>query len=263
MLKTNTIHRIDAFEGLAYIPEASVDLIVTDPPYSIASRSGRTFHKGVAVSTLERFGSWDVFRHPFDYEVFMNRGISEYYRVLRPGGSLYMFTAVEDNGRFIQQAVRRGFEKRNVIAAVKKNPVPSLSRKNWRNGFESCFYVVKPPASCRQKKMGGSKKRTTPKYTFNFISQQECVNVFHYALGKKATDHPTEKPLALIQRLVRVSSNPGDLVLDPFMGSGTTAVAAKMLGRAYLGFETDPRYVAMARQRLQNIVPEQDKESSQ
>lgn len=80
------------------------------------------------------------------------------------------------------------------------------------------------------------------------------MNVYQHAIQRKHTAHPTEKPLELIKRFVAVSSNPGDLVLDPFMGSGTTAVASKALGRRFVGFELSREYVRMAEQRLRETV---------
>ena len=231
-LATNKIHHIDAIEGLKRLPDASVDLIITDPPYNIASKDKSTMQRGKIVSTMQAWGAWDHF-HPFDYDILIMSVISECYRVLKPGGALYMFTAREQNGYFVRQAVTRGFVYRNQLAMVKKNPLPSFSKANYRSAFEICMYLTK-----------GKPK------LFNFVSQQECKNIFAFSNTRRLTKHPTEKPLELIKLLVRVSSNGGDLVLDPFMGSGTSAVAAKGLGREFLGFELEREYIKMANERL-------------
>ncbi len=234
-LAIDRIHRIDALEGLSRLEPKSVDLVVTDPPYNIASTSKTTVRHGKIVSTMEAWGAWDCL-HPFDHDVLIAQVISQCYRVLKPGGALYMFTAREDSGFFVRRAVERGFTYRNQVVMVKKNPLPSFAKSNYRSGFEICFYVSKGKPA-----------------TFNFISQPECVNVYAHATKHRLTDHPTEKPLGMIRRLVLVSSNEGDLVLDPFMGSGTTAVAAKQTGRHFLGFDTSPEYVAMANRRLKEL----------
>ncbi len=231
-LAINRIHRIDAIEGLKRLADNSVDLVVTDPPYNIASKNRLTMKSGRPMSTMEAWGAWDHF-HPFEYDLLIASVINECYRVLKPGGALYMFSAREDNGFFVRQAVARGFTYRNQLAMVKKNPLPSLAKSNWRSAFEVCFYVTKG-------KPGG----------FNFISQADCKNVYQYANCKLTTPHPTEKPLPFIKLIVEVNSNKGDLVLDPFMGSGTTAVAAKELDRNFIGFELSPEYILMANQRL-------------
>ena len=237
MLEVNRIYCMDAIKGLKKLPDNSVDLVVTDPPYNIASKNRTTMIKGVPISTMKVWGQWDCF-HPFDYDILIMQVISECYRVLKEGGALYMFTAREQNGYFIRQAEIRGFTFRNVLAMVKKNPLPSLSKRNWRSGVELCFYVSK-----------GKPK------TFNFVSQTDCKNFYLYANTHRKTRHPTEKPLEFITRLVEVSSNKGELVLDPFMGSGTTAVASQQLDRNYIGFDTCKEYITMARKRLKGGNP--------
>jgi site-specific DNA-methyltransferase (adenine-specific) len=232
VLEVNRIYCMDAIEGMKKLDDESVDLVVTDPPFNIAAKHKLTIQKGKLVSTMDAFGAWDHF-HPFDYDVLIMQLLGQCYRVLKTGGALYMYTAREQNGYFIRQAIARGFTYRNQLAMVKTPQLPSFSKANWRSGFDLCMYLIKDKAK-----------------TFNFLSQKELVNVHNYSVRHKQTDHPTEKPLSIIKRLVEVSSNPGDLVLDPFMGSGTTAVACKELGRNYIGFERDPGYVRMARNRL-------------
>ena len=231
-LTLNRIHQIDAIEGLRRLPDASVDLVVTDPPYNIAAADRITMKSGTPMSTQKAWGAWDSF-HPFDFDVLIMQVISECFRVLKPGGAFYMFTAREQNGYFVRKAVERGFVYRNQLVMAKKNPLPSLSKSNWRSAFEVCMYLTKGKPG-----------------VFNFVSQAECKNVFHYSNTRRATKHPTEKPLDLIKLIVQVSSNEGDLVLDPFMGSGTTAVAAQDLKRVFLGFDLERDYIEMARARL-------------
>jgi site-specific DNA-methyltransferase (adenine-specific) len=232
MLEINKIHLMDCLQGLKKLESNSVDLIVTDPPYNIASSKKLTKIGNKIVSTKDAWGKWDIY-HPFDYDLLIMQVISESYRVLKEGGSFYMFTANEDVGYFIRKATQRGFTLRNMLSIVKRNPLPSFHKKNWRQGFELCMYLTK------------GKSRT-----FNFISQQDCVNYYLHALGRKDTKHPTEKPLNLIKKIIEVSSNENDLILDPFMGSGTTAVASKQLQRNFVGFELNQEYLEMAEKRL-------------
>lgn len=235
VLEENRVHAMDALEGLKALADESVDLIVTDPPYNIAAKDKYTIRHSKLMSTMEAWGTWDAI-HPFDYEVMMLAVISQCYRVLKPGGAIYMFTACQDNGYWVRKAVERGFIYRKQIAMIKSAQVPSIFKNAWRSAFELCMYLTK-----------GTTK------TFNFISQSECVNIYNYSIQRKRTAHPTEKPQELIERLIRVSSNPGDLVLDPFMGSCTTAVAAKKHGRTFIGFERNPGYIAMGEERLKEL----------
>ncbi len=250
MTRDNTIQQTDAIEGLKQLKDNSVDLIITDPPYNIASDTAMTIQRGKLISTRKAWGQWDTF-HPFDYKLLINQVLSQAYRVLRPGGALYMFTAQEDNGYFIHHALERGFVVRRVLAMVRKNPLPSMAKRNWRSGFELCMYLIKPEQERTSTGRALQGQKCGPRPTFNFLSQQECVNVFHYANGHRRTAHPTEKPQAFIERLVQVSSNAGDLVVDPFMGGGTTAAACKRLGRRFRGFDTNAKYVRMARDRVE------------
>jgi DNA modification methylase len=223
---------MDCLEGLKQLSAESVDLVVTDPPYNIAADHRRTKQGNQIMSTKEAWGEWDSY-HPFDYDLMMLTVMSECYRILKPGGSLYLFTARQDNGFFVRKAVERGFTYQNQLALLKRNPLPHFSQTNWRSAFELCLYVSK-----------GKPK------TFHFLSQAECVNVYPYPIPTKETAHPTEKPLAFIKRLIQVSSNEGELVVDPFMGSGTTAVACQQLNRQFIGFERIAEYVQMAQGRL-------------
>jgi len=232
VLKDGRIYRMDAIEGMKRLADESIDLIVTDPPFNIAHKNRLTIQHGKIVSTMAAFGEWDHY-HPFDYELLILQALSQSYRVLKDGGALYMFLARENIGFFIRQAIARGFTYRHLLALVKTPQLPSFAKQNWRSGYELCMYLSK-----------GKPK------TFNFLSQRECVSVHTYPIRHKVTDHPTEKPLEFIKRLIEVSSNPDDLVLDPFMGSGTTALASKQLGRRFIGFERSPMYVRMARDRL-------------
>lgn len=242
----NGVIQIDAIKGLKQLPDNSVDLIVTDPPYNIASKSKLLIFQGKLQTTDEAFGGWDTY-HPFDFDNLIRQLISEAYRVLKPGAGFYMFTARETNARFIEMAVQRGFTYRSVIAMT-KSPAPSIYKNHWRSGFDLCLYATK----------GKSKTRV-----FNFLTQAEMSNVQTYSPRNKVSKHPTEKPIELIERIIRVSSNPGDLVVDPFLGSGTTAVAAKKLGRKYLGFELDGPYLQIIRDRLEQTEPQKVKNSQE
>lgn len=235
-MEINKIFEGDCMELFKQIPDESVDLVITDPPYNIASKYALTKQGGKVVTTEQAWGKWDTYQK-FDYELMIMKVISECYRVLKKGGSMYMFSANQDSGRFIKKAKEKGFSYRSMLAILKKNPQPQYKRNNWRCAFELCMYLTKG----------------RPK-TFNFLSQKECVNVFPYVIGRKYTTHPTEKPSGFIKKLIKVSSNEGDIVLDPFMGSGTTAVVSMLLNRCFIGAETNKEYIAMINKRLLSVA---------
>lgn len=227
-----TIHNRDCIEVMSEIEDEKFDLIIADPPYNIGDDNKRTKVGNVVMTNKEAWGEWDSFTQR-DYDRFIFKVIRESYRILKKGGSFYMFSAREDNGYFIRYAMRKGFKYKNTLAILKQNPLPSFRMNNWRSAFELCMYLTK-----------GKPK------TFNFLSQEECVNVYPYLIGRKETDHPTEKPRGFIERIIQVSSNEGDIVFDPFLGSGTTMIAAINLGRKFEGCEKSEAYFNEILKRL-------------
>lgn len=222
----------DCIEEMKKLPDNSVDAIITDPPYNIGDDNKRTKVGNKIMSNMDAWGEWDNFDKE-EYDNFIINFIKESYRLLKEGGVFYCFTAREDNGFFIRKAIEIGFVYRNQLAIIKKNPLPHFNKNNYRSAFELCFYVSK-----------GKPK------TFNFISQRKCVNVFNYLIGKKETNHPTEKPIEFVRNIIEISTNEGDVVLDPFAGSGTTGVACKQLGRKYILIEKEEKYVEIIKSRL-------------
>lgn len=227
------IYNDNCLDAIKELQDESIDLVVTDPPYNIGDTNKRTKVGNKIVPNMEAWGEWDNYDKK-EYDEFIFKLIAEMYRVLKKGGSFYMFSAREDNGFFIREAVRVGFTYRNQLAIIKTNPLPHFVKNNYRSAFELCFYVTK-----------GKPK------TFNFLSQQDCINIYPYIIGKKYTKHPTEKPLVFIEKIVKISSNENDTVLDPFIGSGTTAVACKNLNRKCIGVEINKKYCDMSIKRLE------------
>jgi len=121
----------------------------------------------------------------------------------------------------------------------KTNPIPNIRHKNYRSAHENIIWFSR----WNEKKCD---------FTLNFINQQEMKNIFGFPIcgGNERENHPTQKPLLLIQKLIQIHSNKGDIVLDPFIGSGTTAVAAKMLKRNFIGIEISKKYCEIARHRI-------------
>jgi len=226
----------DCFNVINEIPDNSIDLVIADPPYNISDSSKRIMLRNKIMSTMEAWGQWDSYDKK-EYDEFIFRLITEMYRVLKKGGSFYMFSDRKDSGFFVREAERVGFTYKNLLAIVKTNPLPHFVKNNYRSAFELCFYVSK-----------GKPK------TFNFLSQQDCVNIYSYVIGKKDTKHPTEKPLGFIEKIVKISSNENDTVLDPFIGSGTTAVACKRLNRRCIGIEINKEYCDITVKRLSQEV---------
>ena len=247
-MELNKIICGDAIEEMAKIESQSVDLIVTDPPYNVStnlkidrSRWGKKQQRKAIINF--DYGEWDN-KTDDDFYKFTMGWYFHCKRVLKEGGSIYIFFTKELISWFhLNRNVKEdiGFiagsiKTKNIISWIKSNPLPAFNRTNYRSAVEFIYF--------------GQKEGE--KATFNFGEQKSMKNWFEHPLvqGKERTKHPTQKPLKLVQKFIEVSSNKGDIVLDPFLGSGTTALAAKLLGRNYTGIEKNPEYVKMAEQRL-------------
>ncbi len=233
-MELNVIYNESCLEGLKKIPDASVDLLFTDPPYyqyRAQNMQGLKNHKDV-VTEFE----FDDFKSEEDYLQFLENVLAQCYRVCKPGAAGYLWCGddfVSYLNRIIEHA---GFQFRKVIHWHKTNPFPAIyTRKMYANSMELLIHFSK-----------GSPKTWNHKpvnQMHNFIESPICM-------GKERSLHKTQKPLKVCIPFIEISSNPGDLILDPFIGSGTTAVAAKMLNRNYIGFEINPKFTKIADQRL-------------
>jgi site-specific DNA-methyltransferase (adenine-specific) len=214
----------DCTEYMPQMPSAMVDLIVTDPPYNISPAGGKKATKvGNSIVNTDFGNGWDRFDSSQDYDDFIRGIFKEYFRLLKAGGSAYVWLDRAYVGIAWRMALEVGLIPKNILVAVKRNPLPGiLKRNNWRSGYETVLYMTKGKAN-----------------TFNFLSQDKMVNVLYYTIGNKDTDHPTEKPLEITEHFIRVSSKEGDLVLDTFAGSGVTLEACRMLDRNCIGIERD------------------------
>lgn len=227
----------DCFLELPKIKSNSVDLIIIDPPYLISKDSN---FKKVSSDTPDDmkikynisidFGDWD--KVVLDWNFLF----SEYKRVLKKGGTLIIFYDVWKSNELKESAEIAGFKQHRVCAWIKTNPVPINSKVNYlSNATEYFFTFVK----------GG-------KPTFN---SQYDNGFYHYPIchGKERYNHPTQKPLALIKELILKHSNPGDLILDTFSGTGTTGHASLLLDREFILIEKDNEYFEIINERLNKI----------
>lgn len=225
----NSVLLGDCLELLRRIPNDSIDLVITDPPYGLTStttitRRGGKF--GCSTDVQAKF-AWD---HPVDYS-----WVTECFRVLRRGGVFISFYDRERIYELMQAAKACGGVVRDMGAWHKTNPVPQVRKVKWASALELFAIIV----------------NGVERHTFNWQhGYQHNVIVAPICSGRERTAHPTQKPLRVILPMIRYWSNPGDLVLDPFAGSGTSAVAAKMLNRRYIAIECDPASVAICEERL-------------
>lgn len=226
----------DGQVALAEVPSNSVDLVLTDPPYGIANSAKLTKIKDKVVSTQQAWGndftdSWATIEEYYDW---FKPFIAQFVRVLKDNGSLILFLDRKYTGLIVHY-LERDFKLnfKNKIYFKKKNPLPSIRKNNYRSTVEEAVWFTKGK-----------------QYTFNFGPQADMVQFYEGPIGRKKTEHPTEKYGWMIEPLIKNHTCPGDVVLDAFAGSATTLVLAKKHGCHAIGFEKDSRFYEMARARI-------------
>ena len=213
----------DCMEVLSALEIESVDAVITDPPYTVylTSQTKKTpAYKKLHNHKWHNTMSW----------------IKPVYRLTKNGGVLYSFTNDNDISYLRLMIEGAGYRVYQRLHWIKTNPLPSYTKHNYRGGVELAFYCVK-----------GDK----PNY-FAKRTQQELLGYWMLPIvgGNERTEHPTQKPLEIIKTWVENSCPPDGLVLDPFMGSGTTGVACVQTGRNFIGIEIEPNYYEIAKKRI-------------
>lgn len=233
------------------LPE-SINLIFADPPYGISGKSLEW--KAKKYSKVNE--SWDKIS-PEDYTKFTKNWIEACHTVMKSNGSLFVCCS-KHNIAVVDTAIRAsGFLVNNIIVWEKENAMPNMTGRTFTHSTEFIIWAVKGPKWVYNrdeaklinpnKTKSGELKAMRDVWTIPMCGGKERIKGPD---GKAA--HKTQKPEALVERCIRICSNPGDLVLDPFLGSGTTAKVAKDWKRSYIGIEMNPDYVRMAEERLAN-----------
>jgi len=248
-------HRFRLYQGdcldlLPRLPDESVDVVFADPPYFL-SNDGITCHAGRMVSVNK--GKWDKSQGPLQDHEFCLQWLAECQRIVKPTGSVWVsgtMHVIHSVGFAMQ---RLGMKLLNDITWVKPNPPPNLSCRYFTHATETVIWA---------------RKSEKARHTFNYHlmkavnggKQMKSV----WKIGAPPKDekvfgkHPTQKPVALLERIIAASTGENDLVLDPFSGSGTTGIAAVKGRRRFVGMEADPRFLGMAAMRYVG-VPQADR----
>ena len=251
----NKIINGDSLEELKKIPRETFDLIFADPPYNLQLKSELTRPDRSKVSAVN--DKWDQFENFKKYDDFTYEWLSECKRILKKDGAIWVIGSYHNIFRVGTAIQNLGFWILNDVIWNKNNPMPNFRGTRFTNAHETLIWASKSEKS---------------KYTFNYQSLK-CLNDdlqmrSNWDLpicngserlkkdGKKI--HSTQKPEALLHRILLATSNKNDLILDPFLGSGTTATVAKKLGRNYFGIEKEKNYFKAAEQRIKATKPIED-----
>ncbi len=243
----------DCIAQMNALPEKSVDLVFADPPYNLQLQGNLTRPDHSAVDGVD--DAWDKFGSFADYDSFTRDWMTAARRVLKDDGALWVIGSYHNIFRVGTVLQDLGFWVLNDIVWRKANPMPNFRGKRFTNAHETLIWASKSQKAKYHFAYEGLKAmnddvQMRSDWTLPICSGGERVKGTD---GKKA--HPTQKPESLLYRILMASTEPGDVVLDPFLGSGTTAAMAKKLGRHFVGIERDETYAKVARTRLAGITP--------
>ncbi len=252
-LPLNQIIEGDCVAAMNALPEGSVDLIFADPPYNLQLKGELHRPDNSRVAAVD--DAWDRFDSFAAYDRFTREWLAAARRVLKPDGAIWVIGSYHNIFRVGSALQDAGYWILNDVIWRKSNPMPNFRGKRLTNAHETMIWAARDEAG---------------KYTFNYEALKELNEGIQMRSdwvlpicsgGERLKDengdkaHPTQKPEALLHRVIVGASNPGDVILDPFFGTGTTGAAAKRLGRNWIGIEREEAYRAVARKRIDAVVP--------
>jgi len=251
-LPLNKILRGDCIDEMRKLPDESIDMIFADPPYNLQLGGDLIRPEGSMVDAVD--DDWDKFDTLAAYDKFTLEWMTEARRILKPNGSLWVIGSYHNIFRVGAILQDLGYWILNDIIWRKANPMPNFRGTRFTNAHETLIWASKSEKS---------------KYTFNYRAMKTLNDELQMRSdwvmpicggqerlkrnGTKA--HPTQKPEALLYRVMLATTNKGDVVLDPFFGTGTTGAVAKRLGRDWIGCEREDDYIEVAEERIEAALP--------
>ena len=251
MLPLDRVIEGDCVERMAALPQGSVDLVFADPPYNLQLRGALHRPNNTRVDGVD--DAWDRFESFETYDAFSRAWLAEARRVLRPDGALWVIGTYHNIFRLGAALQDAGFWVLNDIVWRKTNPMPNFRGTRFCNAHETLIWAARSPEArprfnYRALKALNDGLQMRSDWLIPICSGAERLRD---ADGEKL--HATQKPEALLHRVLLATTQVGDVVLDPFFGSGTTGAVARRLGRHFIGIEREPRYAAVARARIAGV----------
>src|SRR4051795_10428251 len=252
-LPLDTILRGDCIAEMARLPDRSIDMIFADPPYNLQLGGDLFRPEGSRVDAVD--DEWDKFESLATYDNFTRDWLDQARRILKDDGTIWVIGSYHNIyrvGALLQDA---GFWILNDIVWRKTNPMPNFRGTRFTNAHETLIWCAKEEKA---------------RYTFNYRAMKAlnddlqmrsdwllpiCAGAERVKGADGSKAHPTQKPEALLYRILLACTKPGDVVLDPFFGTGTTGAVARRLGRKWIGIEREPAYVKVARERIASTLP--------
>ena len=230
------LYNMAALKLIKKLPDNSIDAIITDPPYNIGNLKSYNIKFNNKERFSNNFGEWDKDFNPKEY-------LYEFKRILKPNGNIAIFSSILLFSDYVQ-ILNDLFKKVNFFVWHKTNPPPKVRKNSFLSSCEYIFIAWDEP------------------HIFNFKKQVEMHNFFESSIcmGKERLKgkckHPTQKPLKLLKHLIEILTNKEQIILDPFMGVGSTGIAALELKRKFIGIDIDKKYFSCAKKRIKNFIKE-------
>ncbi|HEY4070424.1 MAG TPA: site-specific DNA-methyltransferase [Sphingomicrobium sp.] len=253
ILPFNVILEGDCVAEMALLPDKSVDMIFADPPYNLQLGGDLFRPEGSRVDAVD--DEWDKFESPASYDSFTRDWLEQARRILKDDGTIWVIGSYHNIYRVGALLQDEGFWILNDIVWRKTNPMPNFRGTRFTNAHETLIWCAKDEKA---------------RYTFNYRAMKALNDdlqmrsdwVLPICAGQErekgedgAKAHPTQKPEALLYRILLACTKPGDVVLDPFFGTGTTGAVARRLGRRWIGIERETAYIKVARERIDSTLP--------
>lgn len=251
VLPLNQILAGDCIDVMNSLPAGSVDLIFADPPYNLQLKGDLHRPDNSLVDAVD--DHWDQFSSFAKYDQFTQAWLAAAKRLLKPNGAIWVIGSYHNIFRVGATLQDQGFWILNDVVWRKSNPMPNFRGKRFTNAHETLIWASRDEGA---------------KYTFNYEALKSLnegvqmrsdwvlpICTGHERLKDEMGDkaHPTQKPESLLHRAIIATTNPGDVILDPFFGTGTTGAVAKMLGRDFIGIEREDAYRAVAEKRIAKV----------
>jgi len=234
-MEINKIYCVDCLELLKQIDDNSIDLILTDTPFNVANKNIITRKNTKNISADYE---WDYMSEDEYIDFLTNLFLLLHKKLKRHGSLIFFYQKVTAIGVVLRYIKDYFYLKSEKIAWHKNNPAPQFRKMNYLSSIELLCWLVKDKSN----------------FTFNFLYQKEMHNFIEMPIcaGHERTSHPNQKPIKLLNHFIRIHSNPGNLIFDPFLGSGTTAISCIRSNRNYIGCEIDKGYFDIAEKRIAN-----------
>ncbi len=243
----------DCVAAMRSLPEASVDLVFADPPYNLQLRGDLRRPDNSRVDGVD--DDWDRFDSFETYDAFTRAWLSQARRVLKPDGAIWVIGSYHNIFRVGAALQDEGFWTLNDVVWRKTNPMPNFRGKRLTNAHETLIWAARSQASRPVFNYDAGKALNDDLQMRSDWTLPICTGAERLRDASGAKLHPTQKPEALLHRVLVLSTRPGDVVLDPFFGSGTTGAVARRLGRRWIGIERDATYAEAARRRVDAVRP--------